>query len=303
MYGLCCSPSPGDEDHLKNGNNLTGKVVRQDDNEVVLETEFSGPLAIQRSFITELSIEPEAQIGVTHPENSQNPCSSQPAPANPCVILSQNWNSWANVGFSLTAGNAQTSTLTLGSKSTRITPSVKFDFWISNYWNHNRSIDQDILVLWGEARYQKYLNQGRWFLWGSTEFERDPSELLQMQVVPAGGLGYQVVKSHNTTLELYSGFDWDRAWYTGYPNRSTAEFVAGNILESRLSRKVNWEETFRLYPNLSDTGPLRSILDTTLTVNIARQMFLYISAVDRYESNPQPVSRTMPSCCCQGSGG
>jgi len=64
--------------------------------------------------------------------------------------------------------------------------------------------------------------------------------------------------------------------------------VAGNILESRLLRKVNWEETFRLYPNLSDTGPLRSILDTTLTVNIARQMFFYISAVDRYESSPQP---------------
>ena len=73
FYGLCCWASSGDEVHLKNGNNLTGKVVRQDDNEVVLETEFSGPIAIQRSFITELSIEPEAPVGVTHTENSQNP--------------------------------------------------------------------------------------------------------------------------------------------------------------------------------------------------------------------------------------
>jgi Protein of unknown function, DUF481 len=141
-------------------------------------------------------------------------------------------------------GDAETSALTAGSKSTRITPKDKFTFSISNYWSNNRAIPLNIHVLWGEARYQCYLPGDRWFAWSAAEYERDPGKRVVMRVAPGAGLGDHAVKKKDTSLELYSGVDWNRAWYDGAAERNSAEFVVatclrGSFCRRRISRRLS----------------------------------------------------------------
>jgi Protein of unknown function, DUF481 len=273
----------GEDIHLKNGNTISGHILSEDDKQVLMATEFSPPIAVLKSFIASIEGPSETKRA---PEQEKD-VAQTPAPCvTSCVLLTRHWDSWANIGFSFTGGNVQTSTLSGGSKTTWADGPNKLTFQVSNYWDVNRGLGQNISVEWGEARYQRSLHAGKWFAWVADEFERDPGKLLVIRTAPGAGLGYRLLQQKSTRMELYSGFDWNLEGYSTLPNSSSAEFVIGNTLQRQITARTQIEETYRIYLDLSSGTTPRQLLDATVTANMARQMFFYISGVNRYEPNP-----------------
>jgi len=128
-----------DQITLKNGDRLTGTVVKSDGKVLVLHTEFAGDVTLQFAAITQITTEKELHVSTSDKKTVVGPVTSSDrklevatktggtveVPVGNVVLirndaeqaaydkslhpgLTHGWNGGADVGFSLARGNSET---------------------------------------------------------------------------------------------------------------------------------------------------------------------------------------------------
>lgn len=299
-----------DQVTLKSGDRLTGKIIKQDTEKIILETDFAGVLTISRSVVEKISFEEKkeeaAVTEVAEAEKTvENKVESGPSakeqtdtltPAEKMAAgsskrqkfaFTKGWDGAANIGFSYTSGNSRTATFTSGIRAERSSEKDKWTTYLNALWNRNRVAGVNLTTsnaIWGGLRYDRNITK-KWFVFGSYDFERDRPQLLNFRSVIGGGLGYHAIKNDRTELDLFSGLAWNRTWFIG-PNKSSAEFLVGNSLKHKFNDRVKFQQGFTFYPNLSDGGEYRFIFDSTLSADITKRMGWFVTVGNRFNSLP-----------------
>lgn len=323
---LCvvCSNVFADQIILKSGDRLTGKVVSQDDEKVVLQTDFAGILTILKSSIEQVSISdtkafetatvnkqaqkessaPKAEdiekaeetakiveiAKVEEPnakESALAGASASIVPKKRALSFTSGWDGAANLGFSYTSGNSRTMIFTSGVRAEKSGENDKITTYFNALWNRNRVADINLTTsnaIWGGVRYDRNISK-KWFAFGSFDFERDKPQLLNFRSVLGAGLGYHAIKNDRTELDVFSGAAWNRSWFFG-PNTSSAEVLIGNTLKHKINERVKFQQGFTFYPNLTDTGEYRMIFDSTLSADVTKRIGWFVTVGDRFNSAP-----------------
>lgn len=289
-----------DQITLKNGDRLTGKIVKQDDEKIVLETEFAGLITVSKSNIEKILrdavykedekvVEEKVAEATTESEKKAvTATESAPAPVTKALGFTEGWDGAANLGFSFTSGNSKTSTFTAGVRAEKSSENDKWTAYGNSLWNRNRVAGLNVTTsnaIWGGLRYDRNITK-KVFAFGSYDFERDKPQLLKFRSVVGGGLGYHAIKNDQTELDFFGGAAWNKTWFTTGATRSSAEILVGNTLKHKINDRVKFQQGFTFYPNLTQTGEYRFIFDSTLSADLTKRMGWFVTIADRYNSLP-----------------
>ena len=338
---IACS-ARADQVVLKNGDRLTGKIVSGDGKTLLLKSEFAGDVTIQWDAITDIESSDNIHItlkdgtrlsGKVTTQDGKFVIAGAPAAPTPAVAAKETiaavrneatqhafdvetermahprftyfWNGTVDTGLALTRGNSETVNFTLAAKAIRETPRDKLTVYGDYIFANNSSIPPAVTTanaLDAGIRGDLNIHSGRLFVFALGDFQTNQLQHLDLRSVFGGGFGYHLIKTANTTFDLFGGFTYDRDSFGAYNTtnpapppvlllipssvQNSAEAVIGEEFDAKFSKRTALTERFSFYPNLSHTGDYRIQLDSTISTQVKKWLSWQSTLSDRYISYP-----------------
>ncbi len=307
-----------DQVTLKNGDSITGTIMKKDGDKLTIKSEFLGEVTMPWAAVT--SIRSDTPLFVSLPSGGdvsgkvntqggnlvvETPARQESTPLGsvPAIrggeeqqkfekLLSPNWlqlwGGYFDLGFSLARGNARTDTLSSAFNLSRVTRNDKTTLYFNQIYSTatvNRVNSATAQAIRGGVSYDHNLSP-RVFLNAFNDYEYDRFQDLDLRFVVGGGAGFHAVKNERTVLDLLAGADYSRSNFTGNILRNAAEAYWGDDLAYKVSGVTSLTQSFRMFNNLSSTGDYRVNFDAGTVTTIKRRFSWQVTASDRLLSNP-----------------
>lgn len=314
-----CNSVNADQLQLKNGDRLTGSVVRSDGKTVLVKTDLIGEVTVALADITNLTTDKPLHVALADGRTvvglvSATNDTAEVRGASGSVSFNradvrairseaeqkvyestlnpgwlEQWTGGADFGIALTRGNSNTTNMALGLALARETSNDKTSVYAAGIYNREKTVGISRTVAntvrFG-GRYDRDFNRN-WFGYGFTDFERNGQQNLNLRWVVGGGVGYHAIRNERTRLDLLGGLAMNREYFDGFDNdRTSLEAQVGQTLDHQFSSRVSLKEQLFVFPNLSEGGEYRINFDTSLVTDVTRRIGWHITVSDRYLSNP-----------------
>jgi putative salt-induced outer membrane protein YdiY len=324
-----------DELKMKNGDRLTGTIVKADAKTLTLKTDYAGVITVSTDAIVEvISKEPlyvalsdgktlvgkiatsdgKYEVETKDAGKASGEMSAVQAIRSPAEQTAyertQNpswfdlWNGGLDFGYSLTTGNTRTNTLALGAnlgRQTRRDKTSLYAAYINAKNKNNGATETTANAIRGGGRYEISVSS-RLAAFGFADFEYNQIQLLDLRSVLGGGLGYYANKNDRAQLQLFGGGAYNRENFSTGLQRNSGEVFVGEEFTLRVSDRVMFKERFQLFPNLTNRGEYRHTFDSSLTTKLTGWMTWNVTASNRYISNPPPGSKNNDLLLTTGIG-
>lgn len=307
-----------DQVTLKNGDRVTGKIVKKDGSSLTFKSDVFGAITIPWDQVTEVAS--DEQLFVVLPDGkviqgklatSEQKLVVTTATSKEAVLLVETptirdasqekeyerlqhpgffqlWAGYVDFGASLARGNANTTTLTTMMKAARSTRTDKTTAYFNQIYGAadlDGAYHTTAQAMRGGWAYDRNLNP-RLFLNLFNDYENDRFADLDLRVVVGGGLGFNAIKTERTSLSLLGGGDYSHEKYSTPETRNSGEIYWGNGWSYHLSKIVAFNQTFRMFNNLTDTGEYRINFDVGMVTTLNKWLAWQLTYSDRYQSNP-----------------
>lgn len=309
---------------LKNGDRLTGTIVKSDDKVLVMKTEFAGDVTLQWDAVQELNSTQSLHVGLKDGKTLVGPVAT--ANGNLAVTTStqgaqsaakdavsylrsdaeqaayektlhpgllQGWNGGLNVGFALTRGNSETKNLALAFTADRKTLRDHVGLYVTSVYASNDapgavpSITANAIQ--AGARYDHNLDT-RLFAFGNGDFQTDALQNLDLRSVLGGGLGVHAIQSDRTTLDFLGGINYTRENYSGLTRNLIAGTIGQELMHKIGSATVLTEKLY-FYPDFNDGGEYRATFNFGTITKINKWLGWQNAFGDIYVTNPPAGKR------------
>jgi putative salt-induced outer membrane protein YdiY len=315
LLSLCAGTLlAADQVVLKNGDTITGSIVKKDGAKLTLKSEFLGEVAIPWTAIKSLKSDQDLVVVLpggetvkgkisTNGDNLEVAAKSAPLAGVTAVrndaeehawerlqhpTLLQLWNGAYDLGLALTRGNARTLSLTNSFAASRVTTHDKLAFHFNQIYasslanNVNSATASAIRGGWA---YNRDLDP-KIFVTALNDYEHDRFQSLNLRAVFGGGFGWNAVKTAKATLSVQGGGDYEKEDFMDHTNRNSAEANFGDDFLYKFSGATSLTQSFRMFPNLSDTGQYRMNFDLSAVTLLKKWLGWHVSFSDRYLSDP-----------------
>jgi len=312
-----------DQVTMKNGDHLSGTIVKFDGKNLILKSEFAGQVTIPWDAVTAISSTGPLNVGlkdgqmlvgvVTTNESkimvATTATGAVAAPRDAVVVIrskeeqaaydadadhSRNprlvdlWTGFLDLGYATTRGNTDTGSFTLNADATRATTRDKIEAKFTMIDSSSNASGTDITTAnakRGGISYSLNVNK-RWFGFGSVNLEADQFQSLNLRFNPAGGVGYHAIKTPKTTFDLQLGASEDKEYFTMGTDRSFTEILLGEEYVYQMSKTTSIHEQLTLFPNLTSTGNYRVNFDVSAVTAIKKWFGWQFTVSDRFLTNP-----------------
>lgn len=236
-----------DQVTLKNGDRLTGTVVKSDGKTLVLHTDAEGDVTIQFAAIQEIKTDTELHVSLKGGKTAVGPVTTSDgkieiatktagtveAPKDDVTLirndaeqkaydkslhpgLMHGWNGGVNVGFSVARGNSQSENLALAFNAVHPTLNDKITLYASSIYSKNNlpapgSVAANLEQ--GGLRYDRNIKP-RLFVFAGADFMSNALQFLDLRAAYGGGFGYHAIKSDATTLNFLGGLNYTHETYS-----------------------------------------------------------------------------------------
>jgi len=316
-----------DQVTLKNGDRLTGSVVKSDAKALTLKSEFAGTVAIDWNAIeTITSAAPlyltlksgqvllgpvetangaiqvktadagtvttaKAQVETIRSKEEQEAFqASVERLTNPRLL--DLWTGFVETGLSMSRGNSDTTTFNLGMNAARATKRDKISVNFTSLYSKNvinGVSDLAADAIRGGIRYDLNVSK-RIFGFGFTTEEYDKFQHLDLRAVFGGGFGDHLIKRDTTTFDVFGGGSLNKEFYTTL-TRSSGEALVGEEFLHKLGKSTILNERLSFYPNMSQTGEYRMTFLGSAVTAINKWLSFHVTFSDVYVSNPPPQTK------------
>jgi putative salt-induced outer membrane protein YdiY len=314
VASLCPLISRADLIVLKNGDRITGSIVKKDgasltiksdlfgvitapwdkvesvkadtvlnvsaaDGEILQGTLNSTAAGIEVASGTTKSVLPAAEIRAIRNADEQKTYERMLSPG-----WGQLWAGSATVGWAGSKGNAETQTFTTGANAQRVTKNDKtvlhFNAIKASAFSSgkNSSTAQEMR---GGLSYDHNISS-RIFINTFNDYEYDKFQNLDLRFVIGGGLGYQLVKNAATSFSLVGGAAFNRSSYSTPAVTQSGEGYLGDDYSRKLGKAASFIQTARIFSDLSHPGNYRVNFDAGTSVRITKGLNWNVSFSDRY---------------------
>ncbi len=303
---------------LNNGDRLTGTITKSDGKTLVIKTEFAGEVTIQWPAVqsltsaTPLHVVTAAKTVVGAVTTSDGSLAVSTTPGGPVEVpraevtalrndqaeaayekslhpsLLQGWVGGANLGFALTGGNSETKNLAIAFTADRKTSHDEIALYENTIYATNDAAGAVPSVTanatQGGARYDRNLTK-LVFAFGSADFQTDALQNLNLRSVLGGGLGFHVINTGRTTVDLFGGVNYTKENYIGM-DRNFAALTLGEELTYKLGASTVLAEKLYFFPDLSDTSQYRGTFNFGTITKISKWLGWQNAFGDIYVTNP-----------------
>jgi len=313
-----------DQVSLKNGDKLSGSIVKYDGKNLFLKSESAGAVTIPwDSVTTVIATDPvtvvlkdgqtivgtlttaadgkilattQAAGTVTVPRDTIVTIRSKAEQAaydadidhsrNPRLV--DLWTGFLDLSFAQSRGNADTKTFTLNTNANRATTRDKIGVYYTQIFSASDASGTNITTASakrGGVSYNLNVNK-RWFAFGQVDMENDQFQDLDLRFSPAGGGGVHMINTERTQFDAQLGAALNREFFTTGLHRTSGEILLGEEFNRKLFANSSFQEKLILYPNVSDSGNYRMNFDTSVSTAVRKWFSWQASFSDRYLSNP-----------------
>jgi putative salt-induced outer membrane protein len=249
LFTLISGAVFADQITLKNGDKITGKVVKSDGKTLVLHTEAAGDLTIKFDAIQQITTDEELHVGLKNGKTAVGPVTAsdgklevatksagtvEASTADVSVIrndaeqsaydkslhpgLMQGWNGGVNIGFSVARGNSELENLSLAFIAAHPTLNDKISLYANTLDTTNNLTTPSTVadLIQAGIRYERNINP-RAFVFVGADFQSNALQELDLRGVYGGGFGYHAIKSDTTTLDVLGGINYTHETYSNGP--------------------------------------------------------------------------------------
>jgi putative salt-induced outer membrane protein YdiY len=320
---LAGCPLFADQVTMKNGDRLSGSILKYDGKNLIIKSEFAGDVTIPWDAVTAVSSSVPLNVGikggqtlvgtvttsdgkiqvatensgtVTAPKDSIEFIRSKEEQAayqaeidrfhNPRLI--DLWTGFMDLGYATTRGNTDTGSFTLNADASRSTSRDKIEAKFTMIQSSSNASGKDISTAdakRGGISYNINLDK-RWFAFGSVNLENDEFQSLDLRFNPAGGAGYHAIKTPKTTLDLQVGASEDKEFFTAGLDRSFTEVLLGEEFVHKVNATTSIHQQLTLFPNVTSTGNYRINFDLSAVTAIKKWLGWQFTVSDRFLTNP-----------------
>ena len=318
--GLLLSTAWADEVVMKNGDRVTGAIVKQDGKTITVKTDNFGVVTALWDKVASLKSDQPVHVvlkdgktlvGTVAPSDGKVEIANKDTKVDGSLgevaairdageqkayerLLSPGlldlWAGGGSVGFAGTAGNAKTSTFTAAFGVARVTNTdkISLDFNL---------IKASALINGQNASTAKAVRGGigydrnvgpRLFVNVFNDYEYDKFQNLDLRFVIGGGFGFHAVKNKRSVLNVLGGADYNHSSFSTPLIRNAAEAFWGDEYALKLRGASSLTQSFRMFNNLSDTGAYRVNFDIGVATKIKKWLSWNLALSDHYLSNPVP---------------
>ena len=202
------------------------------------------------------------------------------------------WRSLFTAGASVASGNTDAKSASLGADIIKLTPTDKWA--ITGAAQYARSDGTTTANhLGGSGLYSSDFTP-QWFGFGQLDLLHDTPSDLALRTTLGTGIGYHVVRQPDQSFDLSAGLGYTMDRYR-HPRviedalRSRynhAELLVAEESSNKLSDSTTFKQKLTVYPNLRDTGDVRTVFDAALSVAMTARLALTATLSHRYDSRP-----------------
>jgi putative salt-induced outer membrane protein YdiY len=312
-----------DQVALKNGDRITGKIVKSDAKALVLKTGYAGEVTIDRAQIVSV-----ASDDPLHVQFKDRTVVGQIAPAAGGAVevktgegapmrselsevlalraageqkawereqervlhpgLNDFWSGFVSLGIAGSSGNSKTSSIGTAAAASRQAGKNKMGLYFNQVYASQSNVapfGATANRISGGYRIDRDVNP-RMFVFGTTDFDYDKFLDLDLRSVLGGGLGYHIWKSDRGFWDFNAGAVHNREKFGTGLVRNSGEVLLGEESSHKLLKTVKFYQKAILYPNLSQRGEYRMNFDAGAAMPIFKWLEWNIGFSDRYLSNP-----------------
>ncbi len=319
---------------LKNGDRLTGSIVKKDGKNITIKTDEFGvvtatwdhvqsiradkPLSfvlpngktVQGTVATtngkvevatkdaNLSLTP-SEVGTIRDEAEQKAYERLLTPG-----WGQLWAGTGSIGFAGTSGNAKTLTFTTGINAARITNTNKASLYFNTIKASalvNGKNSDTAQAIRGGIGYDHDLRP-RLFVNVFNDYEYDKFQNLDLRFVLGGGVCFHAVKTESSRLDLLAGADFNRTSFSTPLTRKSAELYWGDEYSLKVNNATSLVQSFRMFNDLTNTGTYRMSFDVGASTKLGKWLIWSVSLGDRYLNHPAPSRKTNDFLYTKGLG-
>jgi len=313
----------GDQILLKNGDRITGAIVRKDGNKLVIKTDLLGEVTAPWDKVESVTSEKALYVVTKEGKTISGPVStvngsvevgatpkSTFAPADITAIRNdaeqkafdrlqhpawtQLWAGTGTLGFAGTSGNAETLTFTMGATAQRVTLTDKTSLYfnaIQATASANGKSSPTAEAVRGGFSYNHNIGS-RLFLSGFNDYEYDKFQNLDLRFVVGGGFGFHALKGDRQRLDLVGGGDFNHSAYSTPLTQKTAEGYFGDDYSRKIIGGASLTQSLRIFDDLQDGGAYRLNFDTGTSFKLRKWLNWNISLSDRYVNHPAAGRKT-----------
>jgi putative salt-induced outer membrane protein YdiY len=308
-----------DQVAFKNGDRLTGAILRSDAKTLVIKTVVAGEVVVAWPEIQELRSDLPLHVALADGKTLVGKVTSHDrelevatsagaveAPKESVVALRNDaaqsayersqrkglllgWEGAVDTGFELTRGNSETKNFRLAFRAVRKTTRNELTVYAQSIYSIDDLPNATPHITANEnsggARIGHDLTE-RLFLFSNTDFMSDGLQDLNLRFVLGGGVGYRILKRDRAALDLLGGINYTREDYVEIQRN----FAAGQIGEEfrlKLGKNTSMIQNVAFFPNLtSSQGSYRVNFNVAVITRIVKWLGWQNNLSDDYVTNP-----------------
>jgi hypothetical protein len=305
---------------LKNGDRVTGSIVKKDEKAITIKSDAFGVISAPWDQVVSITAEKpvtvvlkdgktiEGTVATTGGKVEVATKESKVAVETVDVQTIRNadeeksyqrllhpswtqlWGWTGTLGFAGSAGNARTQSFTTGFTTSRVTRNDKTTLTFS-------TIDASAFVNGTNSTTAKAIRGGisydhnvssRLFVNVFNNNEYDRFQNLDLRFITGSGFGVHALKTERQALDFTGGGNYAHETFSTGLHRSSAEFFWGDDYTFHLSKGVGLIQGYRMYDNLSTTGIYRIDASLGISTRINKWLSWNTTANTHYLSDPVP---------------
>ena len=309
-----------DQVTLKNGDRVTGSIIKKDSKDITIKTDLFGVVTASWDQVAAVTAEKPVNIVLQDGKTVQGTLATTDGkievatkdtklsltPTEVAAIrdadeqkdyerlLKPTWfELWAGtgtLGLVGASGNARTFSFTTGVNAARITNTDKTSIYFTaikaSAFAEGRNSDTAQAIRGGFA-YDHNITP-RIFVSVFNDYEYDKFQNLDLRFVIGGGLGYHAIMTERSRLDLLGGADYNHSVFSTPLTRNSAELYWGDDYSFKVNSATSLVQTFRMFNDITHTGTYRVNFDVGVSTKLTKWINWNVSLSDRYLNRPAP---------------
>lgn len=321
---LLPSFAAADQISLKNGDRLSGQIVKTDGKTLTLKSDLAGTVTIPWDAVTGVNSNTALHVGLRDGQHAVGQVSTvnektleiQTKDAGKITAVKEAvqymrseeeqaawqteidryrnprlvdlWTGFVDFGLASARGNASTSNVAVSAAADRATSRDKIEVRFTSLYASASREGKSLVTanaIRGGIRYNLNISPVA-FGFGSTDLEFDEFQDLDLRFAPAGGVGFHVFKGERTTLDVLTGASLNREFFSNGLNRTSGEAMFSEELTHKANSIFSITQKLTMFPNLTSRGDYRAGLDMAAITKLAKWFSWQFAVSDRLLSNP-----------------
>ena len=255
-----------DEIILKNQDRISGVIVEENREVIIIETDAMDRINIKKEFIQTVKTKEKMEV-----REDEKP---------------KLWDKNISAGYNKTSGNTQNSQSSLNIYLNRKTQDDEFTIKGDSYYSSsNRKMDAQ--KWYGMIRYAYSFWQRKWYNFYKLEGDHDRFANINYRFIPATGVGYWFFDTSFLKAMVEGALGLEHTDFRDNTNDSDeAIFVGRGFLEKKIFGDSSILQDAYFYPSISEAGEYRVHSETSFINPINDTLSLKISLALDYDSHP-----------------